>query len=524
MPADILGTVVGHYRIIAELDTGGMGAVYRAEHELIGKPVAVKLLRPELCNDPDMLHRFFNEAKAATAIRHPGIVEVFDFGHHEDGRAYIVMEFLEGETLSHRIAARGRLAEREAAVLARGIAGALSAAHAKHIIHRDLKPDNVFLVPDPDMPTGERTKLLDFGIAKLVDRTSETAKTQTGVFMGTPAYMAPEQARGAGDIDPRADLYSLGCMLYEMVVGETPFLGDGTGELIALQLFGEVQPPIDRVPSLSPSLNALILQLLEKDPANRPASAQAVADLLSQSMPTLAAKVSDTMITQQGGPATARRPVVSATPRPARAATPLPTQSPRPTTLGSSVGQSVAPAPRKKSRAPLFAVLGVLIVGGAAAAVLATRGGGDGASQPAANEPEAPPQPTEIRLTLDLDPPGAIVAIDGEMRQVVDGVVVVPRDDQVHELGVSAAGYVARLMKIRATSDQAMTIALSEAPKVVEPATTPPPEVVKTEPPPPPTTVKKDPPKKKTATKKKSGAGKGTGDTTGKGSPIEETL
>src|SRR6185312_16102012 len=198
-----------------------------------------KLLRPELTENSELVQRFFNEAKAATAIRHPGIIEVFDFGYTEQGRAYLIMEFLDGEPLSSRIA-RGPLAEVDAAQIARGISSALVAAHDKGIVHRDLKPDNVFLVPDPDVPMGERPKVLDFGIAKLGDHLPKDMRhTVTGALIGTPLYMAPEQARAAASIDGRADLYSLGCMLYEMLVGKPPFSAEGDGELIALHMFSE---------------------------------------------------------------------------------------------------------------------------------------------------------------------------------------------------------------------------------------------------------------------------------------------
>src|SRR5205085_7095697 len=180
----IVGAVLGSYRITSELSTGGMGSVYRAQHELLDRPAAIKLLRPELTANDELVQRFFTEAKAATAIRHPGIVEVYDFGYTEAGHAYIVMEFLEGEPLSRAIAARGRFPELEAASIARGIASALKAAHAKGIIHRDLKPDNIFIVPDPD-GRESRIKVLDFGIAKLANPpASDHRRTQTGVLMG----------------------------------------------------------------------------------------------------------------------------------------------------------------------------------------------------------------------------------------------------------------------------------------------------------------------------------------------------
>ncbi len=276
----LVGAVLGNYRITGALGAGGMGMVFRAQHELLGRQVAIKLLRRELTANSELVQRFFQEAKAASAIRHPGIIDVLDFGYSEEGRAYIVMEMLEGESLGTRLKRRGRLTEIETAQVTRGIASALTAAHGKHIIHRDLKPDNVFLVPDPDVPSGERPKVLDFGIAKLVGM-SDGAVTQAGALMGTARYMAPEQAREAGTIDQRADLYSLGCMMYEMIVGEPPFVAQGDGEVIAMQMFTPAQSPNTRVERVSPQLNWLIMRLLEKDPLARCQSAAEVVEALA---------------------------------------------------------------------------------------------------------------------------------------------------------------------------------------------------------------------------------------------------
>jgi len=274
------GLVLGSYRILHELTSGGMGTVFRAQHVLLGRPAAVKLLRRDLTTSPELVQRFVNEARAVTACKHPGIVEVYDFGYTQDGHAFIVMEFLEGESLGRRLA-RLRFTELEAAAIASGIASALKAAHRVGVIHRDLKPDNVFLVPDPDGGV-DRTKVLDFGIAKLADGAPGGGhNTQTGALIGTPLYMAPEQARAAAAIDPRADLYSLGCILYHMLAGRPPFVAEGAGEIIALQMFEQVVPPSQLAP-VTPEMDRLVLRLLEKDPARRFGNAGEVVTALSR--------------------------------------------------------------------------------------------------------------------------------------------------------------------------------------------------------------------------------------------------
>jgi eukaryotic-like serine/threonine-protein kinase len=292
----MVGTTVGQYRITRKIGTGGMGVVYLAEHTLLGRSAAVKMLLPELSQDRIVVSRFFNEARAATSIRHPGIVEIYDFGFGADGSAYIVMEYLEGETLTRR--AKKRLISYESALaIVRQIASALAAAHAKGIVHRDLKPDNVFLVPDPDIYGGERIKLLDFGIAKLADappRRPESEKsdegesesgsgqlTRTGAVMGTPAYMAPEQCRGI-TVDHRADLYSLGCILFRLCTGKPPFTGEGVGDILAAHI--HVAPPslLEAAPGVPPAIAELTARLLVKDPAARLGSAEEVIRLIEE--------------------------------------------------------------------------------------------------------------------------------------------------------------------------------------------------------------------------------------------------
>jgi serine/threonine-protein kinase len=270
--------VIGQYRITSVLGQGGMGVVYAAEHALLGRPAAVKVLRPELSGTSDAVTRFFNEARSATVIGHPGIVEIYDFGWTPGGTAFIVMELLRGETLRAR---RGRtqLPWSTALALTRQIAGALGAAHAKGIVHRDLKPDNIFLVLDPEVPGGERIKLLDFGLAKLVDPPPGQHLTRTGALLGTPTYMAPEQCRGVA-VDARADLYALGCILFELCTGQPPFIGEGHGDV----LMAHINTPPPTIASLAwsvpPEIEVLVQRLLAKAPGDRAQTAEEVVRLV----------------------------------------------------------------------------------------------------------------------------------------------------------------------------------------------------------------------------------------------------
>ncbi|HTM22797.1 MAG TPA: protein kinase [Kofleriaceae bacterium] len=374
----MLGETVGNYRIEAKIAEGGMGAVYRAAHNLLDKAAAVKVLRPELSSSREVVQRFFTEARAATSVRHPGIVEIYDFGHLSSGVAYIVMELLAGESLAARLAATRLLDEGTALLYLRGMASALAAAHAQGIVHRDLKPDNVFLVPDPDMPSGVRTKLLDFGIAKVVEaaRSADAAtRTRTGSLIGTPAYMSPEQCRGAGEVDHRSDLYSLGCIFYEMVTGRPPFLGDGLGEIIGAHLHTEPTPPGQLAPELSRNAERLALCLLAKRPGDRVQSAAELVRMLGpSSQPAIGADPAATVIARPG-----QGTMVVATPPPLTVAV-------GPTTLSGSSGEAASGARPGRSRlrpVALAALLAAAIGGG----VLLVRGGGVDSPGPAAPGP-----------------------------------------------------------------------------------------------------------------------------------------
>lgn len=259
-----------------------MGTVYLAEHPMIGKRVAVKMLRPDLGTDPGLVSRFFQEAKAVNEIRHPNIVDISDFGHTEDGIVYFVMELMEGQSLRDRISAPGPMPIDLAVTFARQVIDALAAAHRVGIVHRDLKPDNIFLVADAQMPGGFRAKLFDFGVAKLLgDKQKQVGhKTIDGAVVGTPFYMSPEQAL-CQDVGTAADIYAMGVVLYEMVTGTVPFRSEQLVLLLNAILKQPAPPPSRIRPETPPWLDRLVLRCLEKDPEARPRSMEEVSAILA---------------------------------------------------------------------------------------------------------------------------------------------------------------------------------------------------------------------------------------------------
>ena len=289
----VIGRVVGKYRILAQIGEGGMGIVYRAEHVVLGSPAAVKVLLEQFTRDAVVVDRFFQEAKGASGIRHVGIVEVFDYGRLPNGQAYIAMELLRGEDLSMFRARRGRLEPELATQIGLQVLAALNATHVVGVVHRDLKPDNIFLVRDPGAPGSIRVKILDFGITKLIgDRFGARPQSRGGTILGTPAYMAPEQCRGGLEVDARADLYSVGCILFELLTGRPPFLGSGDGEVMAMHIYEPPPRLTNLVPDMPVELDALLARLLTKAPEDRiPSAAYALASLERAPLGMLAGEV-----------------------------------------------------------------------------------------------------------------------------------------------------------------------------------------------------------------------------------------
>ncbi len=311
------GTTIGQYRIVRKIGEGGMGAVYLAQHALLGRHAAIKLLLPALSAQREVVERFFNEARATTTVTDPGIVSVFDFGYHTDGSAYIVMEHLEGESLEARVH-RGPMAVVDALKIMRQVASSLAAAHACGIVHRDLKPDNVFMVRDPEAQGGERPKILDFGIAKLTSDAPDRSRTRTGTLLGTPIYMSPEQCRGSGLVDHRSDIYSLGCVVYHMICGRPPFDFEGIGEIISAHLREAPVPPSQFGATMA--IDDVVLRCLEKQPEQR----YQTMNELRGACEALLARISGA-----GAMTIAMLPNAPA--------------SPSPTTLGASSGEAAAP-------------------------------------------------------------------------------------------------------------------------------------------------------------------------------------
>ena len=253
-----------------------MGTVYLAEHTLIKRRVAVKVLHPELASDGKVVDRFMNEARAAGTLGHPNIVESTDMGFMDGAVPYIVFEYLEGTLLTDEIYRLGSVPVRRAVKIAQQIASALNAAHAAGIIHRDLKADNIFLTDRGEML--DHVKVLDFGISKFLEAGDE--KTRRGMIMGTPEFMAPEQITSPDSVDARSDIYALGVILYEMLAGKRPFTNDDPRTLLH-RIVHTDPPPIDRA-EIPRGLNDLVFKLLEKDPEERVqtmADVEAVLDL-----------------------------------------------------------------------------------------------------------------------------------------------------------------------------------------------------------------------------------------------------
>lgn len=387
----MIGETIGNFEVIARLGKGGMGEVWLAEQLVVRTRVAIKLLAADISDDRDQVDRFFNQALAAGRIKHPGVGQIFDVGFTADNRAFLVMEYLEGETLRRRLRS-GALSPGRAAAFGEQIASVLAATHAAGVIHRDLKPENIILVRDPTVKCGERARLVDFGIAKLVD-ISQTASS--GETMGTAAYMPPEQWRDVSKVDARSDTYALGCVVFEMASGRPPFVATSIGEACTKHLTNE--PPLLRSLAQVPeSLEQLVAQMLAKDPALRPAMIEVERSLagLAESTPVSLAPPDDgspaptNVVTQATHPPSAAQVgpanVTQGTQAPASPATRTTDAATRSTLATQPTEAAISTTP-SRSRLAIVAVLGAIAI----VAVIAIAKSGGGTSTPDARLADA---------------------------------------------------------------------------------------------------------------------------------------
>jgi eukaryotic-like serine/threonine-protein kinase len=537
-----VGATVGNYQVLQKIGSGAMGNVFLAHHPVIGKRVALKVIHPELASNEEMIARFFNEARAVTQIGHENIVEVQDFGQTPDGDSFMVMELLEGFSLGDKLKSEGALSIPRATHIALQMADGLAAAHARGIIHRDLKPDNIFLIPrggDPDF-----VKILDFGLAKLTGPSAVMShQTKTGSLLGTPHYLAPEQAENVKKVDHRADVYSLGCILFQMLTARVPFPGEGFGEVLVRHVREPPPLPSRLNPAVPPALEKIVLHALAKKPEFRFASMDEFRSALrdpERFSQTLDGHGGIKLTPDEGMPAIG---VAGMGPPPAAPPSPsgrFPSQSPRtsneaPTMLAQAAPDPAAIAraqaeaqkarheattaptprrpdpervvsarpakatvaeavrPRRKSRKPLVAVAAViaLAVAGAAGWYFVAGPGRGGF----------------VAVTVTTDPVGAEI-YDGErFVGAAPTVVKVARDGNGHTIVVKKDGYLTAQRVVTGKDDQALKLRLTAKPpeqrdeKEEPPPPPPPPKPVQVAVTPPPAPKAVEAPKAQTPKK-----------------------
>ena len=471
--SDLIGKVLDRkYRIVRVIGVGGMGTVYEAEHIVISRHVALKVLSPEFVGRPETVERFFREAKAASSIGHPNIIDIYDVGREDDDTVYIVMELLKGMNLADCIDCEKRLAPTASAAIAAQVLSALRAAHEKGIVHRDLKADNVFLAVDSR--DRQEVKLLDFGIAKVGKTgTHGLGLTRDGDVVGTPYYLSPEQARGLRDVDARIDIWGVGVILYEMMTGELPYTGENYNEVLGKILLEEPKPMLEIMPDLPPELVRITEKAMHKDRDLRYPSAAAMLEDLTPFIENASEGLMSTVVfkTMKGIPVTPMpggRMLLFSTPggSGSRRSDPLAHTSDIPIEE-REILDGMTRRRRKRLLVPLALAVGLgVIIAGVTLALFG--GGSDDASAAAARgakekgwsgaDASALPAPVE-NVTIDLRglPAGADVQVDGKPATMP---FTHPKGGEAGHFEISAKDYVTLDLVVVFDKNQAIDVAL----------------------------------------------------------------
>ncbi len=498
MPDDrdlIPGQKVGEYLVEEKIGAGGFGTVFRGAHPLIGKIVAIKVLKRQYSADPEMVSRFVAEARAVNQIRHRNIIDIFAFGQLEDGRHYYVMEFLEGLALNEHLDAVGPMALVDALPILRAVARALDAAHAAGIAHRDLKPENVFVAATDG---GEVPKLLDFGIAKLLGGASGQPlhKTRTGAPIGTPYYMSPEQCRGR-DVDHRTDIYAFGVVAFSMLTGQVPFDGDDYMDILLKQIGTPPPAPSSVHAALPASVDAGVLWMLAKDPADRPpnlvTAVRALEDAAIAAGLDVGPRAPSAVITAASG-----RGAALLTPSGIRALPGRASGLASAATVSADAIVTLGDA-RRPTRPAIWlgGLVGAVTVG--VVVFLALRpgardgagtgdapgasarptppppGGAPAAIASPAMTPDGPSAPTRVTITIAGPPDGTeVFGAGGALLGVAPGPIQLARAEEDLVLTLRADGFVTASATVRPDADRALDVRLVRKGRAAPPPHVPP--------------------------------------------------
>jgi serine/threonine-protein kinase len=510
-PADtadrlVPGSRLGVYEVGRHLGSGGMGSVYEGVHTRLGKRVALKVLRRSVAHNTGFIERFLREGEAASSIRHPHVVDVHDVSE-QDGLPYLVMEYLEGQSLARRIREGGALSLPEVAAVMLPVLSAVAAAHDAGIVHRDLKPENILLTIGPHGHV--HPKVLDFGISKVSDKRDWAQLTGTSALLGTPSYMSPEQIERARQVGPAADQYSIGVMLYECVTGKRPFEGDSLIQVLSAIGRGLYTAPRELLPGLAPAIEAAIRRAMALNPEDRFATVRHLGQAL---LPFAEGATAAVWSPEFENPVAGAAPVESddtriavseEPPMPDAEAAPGATTGPwtPPSTPPARGGDTVSvdpgrmaraaaspahshdtvPEPRPRRRRGAGIAIGAVVVLGAAAAAAVVVAWPD---QPApvpgpAAAPAPAPAPRTFPVEVRTTPPEALLELDGEAAGRGELSRELPIDGTTHRLRVSADGHREQVVVFRDAPPPGLVIldpVAATAPPAGPPVAAPPPE------------------------------------------------